>query len=168
MPCTSMGRLFDAVASLLGVRHKIDYEGQAAIELEVLAASAAAAAPALRVDVGADGRLDPTGMVTALVAALRDGADPAALAAAFHAAIADAVAEVVGAVAGEVRLVGLTGGVFQNVLLLRACRQRLEDAGFTVLIHHRVPPNDGGLALGQAAVSVLTALAQRHEPEREG
>lgn len=168
VPCTSMGRLFDAVASLLGVRHKIDYEGQAAIELEVLAASAAAAAPALRLDVGADGHLDPTGMVTAMVAALRGGADPAALAAAFHAAIADAVAEAVGAVAGEVRLVGLTGGVFQNLLLVRACRQRLEDAGFTVLIHHLVPPNDGGLALGQAAVSVLTALAQRHEPEQEG
>jgi hydrogenase maturation protein HypF len=156
--CSSMGRLFDAVASLLGIRHRIDYEGQAAIELEVLADSASAHAPEFRMDVRADGIIDPTGMVRALVSALRADIEPEVLAAGFHHAVADAVAEVVRLVAGEVRLVGLTGGVFQNVLLLRQCRQRLQQAGFEVLTHHAVPPNDGGLALGQAAVSVLTAL----------
>jgi hydrogenase maturation protein HypF len=164
VPCSSMGRLFDAVASLLGVRHRIDYEGQAAIELEALAGSArenpVGLAPSLPITVRADGVIDPATMVQTMVSALYAGAQPARLAAEFHQAVADAVAKVVGQVAGAVRLVGLTGGVFQNVLLLRACRERLQQAGFEVLTHHTVPPNDGGLALGQAAISMLTALEE--------
>jgi len=164
VPCSSMGRLFDAVASLLGVRHRIDYEGQAAIELEALAESADlnldGIGPSLPLTVRADGVIDPATMVQALVAALYAGTQPAPLAAAFHEAVVDAVAKVVSRVAGGVRLVGLTGGVFQNVLLLRACRQRLQLAGFEVLTHHTVPPNDGGLALGQAAISMLTGLEE--------
>jgi hydrogenase maturation protein HypF len=139
VPCSSIGRLFDAVASLLGVRQRIDYEGQA---------------------VRLDGVIDPAGMLRAMVSALRAGVLPAVLAAEFHRAVAVAVTEAVRKVAGPVRLVGLTGGVFQNVLLLRGCRQHLQQAGFEVLTHHTVPPNDGGLALGQAAISVLTALAE--------
>jgi hydrogenase maturation protein HypF len=158
VPCSSMGRLFDAVASLLGIRHHIDYEAQAAIELEALADRAATAGPTLRMQVHPDGVLDPTGLVCAMVAALRAGVAPAVLAAQFHHAVAIAVGEVVATVAGDVRLVGLTGGVFQNVRLLRECRQQLRRAGFEVLTHRTVPPNDGGLALGQAAVSVLSAL----------
>jgi len=164
VPCSSIGRLFDAVASLLGVRHRIDYEGQAAIELEALAGSArenpVRPGPSLPLAVRADGVIDPATMVQTMVSALYAGTQPAALAASFHQAVADAVAKVVGQVAGGVRLVGLTGGVFQNVLLLRACRDRLQLAGFEVLTHHTVPPNDGGLALGQAAISVLTALEE--------
>lgn len=159
VPCSSAGRLFDAVASLLGVRHRIDYEGQAAIELEVLAESADEPS-ALRLEVRDDGVIDPLPMVRILVSALRAGVQSAALAAGFHRAVAAAVVEAVELVAADVRLVGLTGGVFQNALLLRECRQRLRQAGFEVLTHHTVPPNDGGLALGQAAVSVLTALEE--------
>ncbi|BBX44076.1 carbamoyltransferase HypF [Mycobacterium cookii] len=159
VPCSSMGRLFDAVASLLGVRHRIDYEGQAAIELEALADSVGdAGGPQLRLAVHGDGMIDPTGMVRTMVSALRAGVRPALLAAEFHRAVTIAVAEVVALVAGPVRLVGLTGGVFQNVLLLQGCRQRLQQAGFEVLTHQTVPPNDGGLALGQATISLLTAL----------
>lgn len=154
VPCSSMGRLFDAIASLLGVRHRIDYEGQAAIELEAMAETASTTEP-LQLLVRPDGVIDPTPMVLAIVAALRSGTPPAVLAAGFHRAVANAVADVVTRVAGPVRLAGLTGGVFQNVLLLRECRTRLQMRGFEVLTHHIVPPNDGGLALGQAAISML-------------
>ncbi|MEE6176433.1 carbamoyltransferase HypF [Mycobacterium sp. 050134] len=158
VPCSSMGRLFDAVASLLGVRQRIGYEGQAAIELEALAESAAGSAgPSLPLTVRADGVIDPATMVQTMVSALHAGTPAATLAAVFHHAVAAAVALAVANVAGGVRLVGLTGGVFQNVLLLRACRKRLTAAGFEVLTHHTVPPNDGGLALGQAVISRLIA-----------
>jgi hydrogenase maturation protein HypF len=157
VPCSSMGRLFDAVASLLGVRHRTDYEGQAAIELEALAAGQTGTQPVLPLPVGPDGVIDPAPMVRAMVAALRAGTAPPVLAAAFHRAVAAAVAEAVALVAGRTTLVGLTGGVFQNVLLLGACRALLRHNGFEVLTHHVVPPNDGGLALGQAAVAALTA-----------
>ncbi|BBG00380.1 hydrogenase maturation carbamoyltransferase HypF [Pseudonocardia autotrophica] len=166
---TSMGRLFDAVASLLGVRHRIGYEGQAAIELEVLACSSAfkpELTHRLRLVVGSDGSIDTRPMIRAIARAIRSGTDGAAdVARAFHDAVAVAVGQVVTGVAGPVRVVGLTGGVFQNVLLLRACRARLEEEGFEVLTHRVVPPNDGGLALGQAAAGVLRALAERHEFE---
>src|SRR5689334_4013856 len=207
---TSMGRLFDAVASLLGIRHESRYEAEAAMALEFAATPAPAPAPSARapapsarapapsarapapsvpapaseqchpaatqseechlpamgwgagaglaVAPGSSLVLDPGPVLRALADGLRDGVSPGALAYAFHIAVADAVADVVARVAGSVRLVGLTGGVFQNVLLLRLTRDRLTAAGFTVLTHRTVPPNDGGLALGQAAVSVLRAL----------
>lgn len=161
VPCSSMGRLFDAVASLLGVRHRIDYEGQAAVELEALAESAdhdpRRPGPSLPLAVRPDGVIDPAPMVQTMVAALYAGTPGAVLAAAFHHAVAVAVADAVARVAGATRLVGLTGGVFQNVLLLQSCRDLLRRKGFEVITHHTVPPNDGGLALGQAVVSALIA-----------
>jgi hydrogenase maturation protein HypF len=164
-----MGRLFDAVSSLLGVRHRIGYEGQAAIELEVLATTAAGgAAPELPFGVGSDGVLDPGPLLRALVRALRGGVPRAELAAGFHEAVAAALTQVVTRIGQRhgVRLAGLTGGVFQNVLLLRACRDRLREAGFEVLTHRVVPPNDGGLALGQAAVAALHANDQKNGDKR--
>ena len=162
-PTTSMGRLFDALASLLGVRQDVDYEGQAAMELEALAATTApspddSTAWAWQVTGGAQADdpllLDPIGSLVSGVAAVRAGVAPHQSARAFHEAVADAVL----AAAVQVRrihgtsTVGLTGGVFQNAVLTRASVGRLKSAGFTVLTHRAVPPNDGGLALGQVAV----------------
>jgi len=167
--CSSMGRLFDAVASMLGVRHRIGYEAQAAIELEVLAQrgepDAADDQLPARFGVGTDGVLDYRPVMKALVDSLRAGVPRARLASWFHVAVAEAVAECVEMIATdrEVGLVGLTGGVFQNVLLLQKCQQRLVANGMEVLVHRLVPPNDGGLALGQA---VLAALTRSHPEER--
>jgi hydrogenase maturation protein HypF len=161
VPTTSMGRLFDAVSSLLGVRHDITYEAQAAIELELLATGHAAAGGQgtplrLRLDPRPDApsvlRCDE--LVADLVAALRAGAAPAALALGFHEAVAAAVTTVATAQRDATTVVGLTGGVFANALLVELATDALTDAGFEVLRHRAVPTNDGGLALGQVALAV--------------
>lgn len=157
-PTSSMGRLFDAVSSVLGLCHDADYEGQAAIELEELASSWTGATDSWRLDVlqaQSGWELDPAPALAAGVASVRSGEPPARAAAAFHVAVAEAVVQVATRARDrwDIRTVGLTGGVFQNLLLTGACRAGLERAGLRVLVHERVPPNDGGLALGQVAVS---------------
>ena len=165
--CSSMGRLFDAVAAILGVRQRIGYEAQAAIELEVLAATAGspAADPPWRFG-HAENRLDYAPVVRALVDGLRAGVDVPTLANWFHAAVAEAVTTLAQRVcaARELALVGLTGGVFQNVLLLGECRRRLHACGLRVLVHGVVPANDGGLALGQAVIGSLDHARQEAGP----
>jgi hydrogenase maturation protein HypF len=140
-----MGRLFDAVAALLGIRDTVTYEGQAAIELELLAGDVEAAPYAWRFGDGA-----------ALVAAahddLADGRAPAEIAAAFHESVAAGAVSACEAAAVP-PLVVLSGGTFQNLRLLDSTRRRLERAGFRVLSHRRVPPNDAGVSYGQAAVA---------------
>ena len=154
VPTTSMGRLFDAVSSILGVRHEVTYEAQAAMELEHLAADAPMSRRPLPIDV--DGpRIGVRRLVADLVDRLSAGETTASLAAAFHDAVATAVRDVAVAVraAHGATTVGLTGGVFQNAHLVTATRRALEADGFTVLTHRRVPPNDGGLALGQLVIA---------------
>jgi hydrogenase maturation protein HypF len=209
-----VGRLFDAVASLLDVRHDIEYEAQAAIELEAAATQALVldpgggagpgtspsdaarshpGSPAVGQDQPADpsrwpdagwveGRskgdeeshgaesggqgvlvLDPAPWIARAAADHAAGVPAGVAARAFHAALARSVLEAAERVRGStsVSIVGLTGGVFANALLTEDCVKMLEPAGFTVLIHRKVPPNDGGLALGQVAVAAAGGARRR-------
>lgn len=152
VPTTSMGRLFDAVAALLGVCQEVTYEGQAAVELEAIARTGRPGE--LRFTVR-DGVMDPLSVIRGLVDGLRESVSVADLAASFHHAVIEAtvVAADTAAHAAGVGTIGLTGGVFANRLLLDGIRNRLSDKGYDVLTHRLVPCNDGGLALGQAVIA---------------
>lgn len=159
---SSMGRLFDTVSSLTGVCHRAGYEAQAALELEAQACLAwheEAAAYAF------GDRFDPAPALSALVTDLRRGTPVPVMAARFHRGVARVVLDLCRAARRATGLgtVALTGGVFANALLEQAGSDLLRGDGFTVLLHREVPPNDGGLALGQLMVA---AHGQRPEDGR--
>lgn len=162
VPTSSMGRLFDAVSSIVGLRHHISYEAQAAIELEV----AAARTPperACRYAFAVEGdTVDPRPVLSGIVADVGRGVAVGSIAAGFHRAVAAVIVELAERVreATGLMTVALSGGVFQNALLAELAVQSLSRAGFETLLPRLVPPNDGGLALGQAFV----ALARRRHP----
>jgi hydrogenase maturation protein HypF len=149
-PLTSgAGRLFDAVAALVCGFEHVSFEGQAAIALEELAGETTAAAYRCRI---ADGVIHGSDLVAAVHDDLAAGREPAVIAAAFHEGLAAAA---VGAceLAGAPATVALSGGSFQNLRLLRTIERGLTARGFRVLTHHLVPPNDGGISYGQAAIA---------------
>ncbi len=146
---TSMGRLFDAAAALCGLRTHCTYEGQAAVELE--AAGAGRLGDPYPMPVGDDLVLDARPAVAALARDVRAGARADTVAPRFHAAVVAATADAL--LRTGLGVAVLSGGVFQNRTLLEATRARLESAGVRVLVPRRVPPNDGGIAYGQAAVA---------------
>ena len=159
-PTSSAGRLFDAVAALLGIRGVVNYEGQAAIEMESLAALEPGAPPYPVAEMGLvpqvlPAAIDPAPLIRAMVSDMRAGAPPAVIAARFHASMAALIAAVCGIIGRQEQLsdVCLSGGVFQNMLLLEQTVDLLARSGLTVHTHHQVPANDGGLALGQAVVA---------------
>ena len=153
---SSCGRLFDAVSALLGVRTKISYEGQAAIELEALAERGAPSLPyPYSVTGGECHRIDFAPMIGAICADLRAQRERADIARAFHRTVACGVREVCVRIreeSGAGRVV-LSGGVFQNRLLTEEVALLLSADGFEPFSHRLVPPNDGGLALGQAVIA---------------
>lgn len=163
---SSMGRLFDAVAALAGGRQQVTYEAQAAIEFEAQIEHSRGAASAEEGAVagqpyrfawreGSPRQADPAPVLRAVVADVQQGLPGGQIALRFHAA----VAELVLAAAHDLRreygiaTVALSGGVFQNVTLLGLTVDRLQGQGFRCLTHRRVPPNDGGLALGQVMIA---------------
>ncbi|MCC6509198.1 MAG: carbamoyltransferase HypF, partial [Pirellulaceae bacterium] len=174
IPTSSMGRLFDAVAALIGTRQQIDYEGQAAIELEYQSSKAMQTTDALfepyayswqssknqsenRPDPikGAEWQLCFDGMFSCIVEDTLAGKSAGDIGARFHLTLAHAALDVciIARKVTGINQVGLTGGVFQNVLLTRLLRQQLESHDFQVLTHRLVPPNDAGIALGQATIA---------------
>jgi hydrogenase maturation protein HypF len=147
---SSVGRLFDAVAAIVGVRDAVTYEAQAAIELEQLADRDEPGSYLLPLD-GTE--VDGAALVRSVVEDLGNGVPVAVVSARFHTTLALTVAELCDQVRDGLSTVALSGGVWQNSLLLARTIDALEAKGFRVLTHQRVPCNDGGISLGQLAVA---------------
>lgn len=149
---SSMGRLFDAVAALAGIRQSVNYEAQAAIELE--AALDEAETGSYQIDVE-QGIIDPTLLIQAILKDIRDNIPVARISSRFH----NGVANMVVAACKKLmeshgsKIVALSGGVWQNISLLNQTISKLSLSGFDVLIHQKVPANDGGLSLGQVMIA---------------
>ena len=160
---SSMGRLFDAAAAILGICKQATYEGEPAIELEAAAWRALSSenAPSSDSQAGASiladdsPTLDPKPLIEALLEGIEAGASPDRLALGFHIAIARSSARIASEICTRERLdtVALSGGVFMNRFLLQLLTRELKSAGLTVLVPHVVPVNDGCIAYGQAAVA---------------
>lgn len=160
--CSSVGRLFDAVSALLGVRLVTTYEGQAAVELEQIAQ--AGETGEYQPGIVADGLLllDPDPMVAAIVEDIKKGVAPSVIAARFHNGLAKGIVHVAMRLREEtgVSEVVLSGGCFQNHLLLGRALDLLAQAGLKGYIQRQVPSNDGGISLGQAYYAILRARGE--------
>lgn len=160
VPSSSMGRLFDAVASLAGLRQRVTYEAQAAVELEFLAAACLGKTTITDLNYPIDlvnapnWRWDTKPMLVAIVEDCLQAVDRGLIAAKFHCSVAVATRRIcqLARESTGIGKVGLTGGVFQNAVLSELVTRELQAVGFEVLVHTKVPPNDGGLSLGQAII----------------
>jgi len=159
---SSMGRMFDAVAAICGVRLEVSYEGQAAVEFEALADRAAADPYPLEFEHRNEAvALDPRPMILAVLDDIAAGVPVSTISARFHAGLARATADVLVLVAErrELQLAVLAGGVFQNRLLLELTIDALHTAGLRVLVPETLPPNDGQIAFGQVAIAAARLAA---------
>jgi len=153
---SSAGRLFDAVAALTGIRGRIEYEAQAVIEMEMLAdESAGGSYPCPILEKNGVNIVQPAELFSAIIGDLGKGLAPSAISMKFHRSMAQMIREMCRriAAASGIKRVALSGGVFQNRLLLRLTIAALEEAGLEVLTHRQVPTNDGGISLGQAVIA---------------
>jgi hydrogenase maturation protein HypF len=149
---SSLGRLFDAVAALAGVRQQVNYEAQAAIEFESILDEAEKGFYRFEIR---DGLIDVRSVVHALLKDLQEDLPAPLISARFHNGIVELVQQVCMLIRQETGIneVALSGGVWQNMALLKNSVKRLQKAGFTVYLHHQVPTNDGGISLGQALIA---------------
>jgi hydrogenase maturation protein HypF len=155
---SSAGRLFDAVSALAGVRGEIDYEAQAAIELEMLADEherASAVYPFSIIEEDGCRVVRLGALVAAVIEDVKQGVPPCAISARFHRTMGKVIGDMCRAISGDtgIKVVALSGGVFQNRLLFSLAMDGLHEEGFEVLTHRLVPCNDGGISLGQAAIA---------------
>jgi len=157
---SSLGRLFDGVAALVGLRAAVSFEGQAAMELEMAAGEAGEAYP-FAWEEGTPMRILPAPIVRAVVADVLAGVPAATVSARFHATLVHLFGELAAAIGHRhgLRRVVLSGGVFQNGRLLGGLIPALEERGFEVFAHRLVPCNDGGIALGQAVIAAAAAAS---------
>jgi len=154
-PTSSMGRLFDAVSALAGVRQEVAYEAQAAIELEGLARGSDAAGDHYTFAIGCEkpyAVVDPAPVLAAVIDDVRAGVSAGVIGARFHHAVAALIVELAAIEPAGQHPIALSGGVFQNSLLLSMTLNGLRANGFEAITHRMVPPNDGGIALGQLMV----------------
>jgi len=149
---SACGRLFDAVASIVGIRHKVNFEAQAAIELE--AAAFAGVDDVYPFEIAAD-QIDVRPMIEHIVRDVQAAKPKGWISAVFHNTTAAIIVEVCRRLRASDRIgrVCLSGGTFQNVYLVERAEAQLRAAGFEVFLHSRVPPNDGGISLGQAVIA---------------
>jgi len=163
---SSMGRLFDAVSSLANVRQEINYEAQAAIELEALVDPDEEGLYSFAL---VDENIDPVPVIREIVGDLRAGVSVPTIAARFHNGVSHMVDQVCRAIRdqSDVEEVALSGGVWQNMVLLSRTVRLLRQSGFKIYLHRQVPTNDGGISLGQAVIAAHR-LNLSHQPSAIG
>ncbi len=161
---SSCGRLFDAVSSIVGLRHEVTFEGQAAIELEMIADPGIERAYPYEVTGDDPAQVDMRPMIQAILSDLSRAVAASEIAAAFHNTIGKLIVDVCQKVRQRDGLnrVCLSGGTFQNMFLLERAVRGLRQNGFDIFLHSKVPPNDGGIALGQAVIA--NALLEGGKP----
>jgi len=161
---SSCGRLFDAVAAIVGLSAKVSFEGQAAIQLETIAEAGVTTHYPFEIESSEPWQIDMRPAIREIANEVRRGAPAAVVSARFHNTMAVLIAEVCLRLRRSDRLnrVCLSGGTFQNVFLLSRSVAALRRRGFEVFLHSKVPPNDGGLSLGQAVVAAATLSINLH------